>query len=115
MTAEQFIRWAESYYGEYKPVVKEEVFQWLDERQEFFISGIREMVRDNFSNQYKTPPDVAVLNRFRVQETYDRGRDIYQLAEEKRRQIEVSDKQIQRTGGRMLTNKDLATGEKEDT
>lgn len=88
MTAETFVRWAEAYYGDYKPVVKAELLRWLSERPPYFIAGLRERIRDEYSNQYRIPPDIAILNQYRNQETYDRGRNILALSADKRPEIE---------------------------
>jgi hypothetical protein len=80
------VKWAEGYYGDYRPVVKVEVLRWLEERSEFstcFIDGLRIMVRDSYSNQYRMPPDIAILERYRNQATYDAGRKALQIASER--------------------------------
>lgn len=84
MTAKEFVAWAEAYYGEYRPVVKIELIDWLEERGHPFIEGLRERVREEFSNQFRIPPDIAALSKFREQETYDRGYDVIEMANTKR-------------------------------
>jgi len=84
MIPADFVRWVEGYYGDYRPVVKAEVLHWLAERTPHFIAGLRERVRDEYSNQYRMPPDIAILNQYRNQETYDRGRAAMQLEADKK-------------------------------
>lgn len=90
MTAEAFVRWAESYYGEYRPVVKAELLEWLSEKPAHLIAGLRLEVRDTFSTQYRTPPDVAILNKLKTDHSqliYDRGREALQIAEHKQKRL----------------------------
>lgn len=87
MKPETFVRWAEDYYGKYRPVVKAELTTWLSAKPPHLIAGLRERVRDEYSNQYRMPPDIALLKPLSSQqETYDRGRRIMELASEKQDQ-----------------------------
>ncbi len=84
MTADNLVLWFEKYYGEYKPVVKVEVLEWLKDKSQVFIIGLRIAVRDTYSNQYRIPPDVAILNKYRCQDTYDRGYKLIEADAKKR-------------------------------
>jgi len=84
LTIDYLVHWFEAYYGEYKPVVKAEVLEWLKDKSQVFIIGLRIAVRDTYSNQYRIPPDVAVLNKYRCQDTYDRGYKLIEASEQKR-------------------------------
>jgi hypothetical protein len=81
MTPLQFVSWAEAYYGNYRPIVKEELLVWLADRGEVFITGLRERAKKEYSNQYRIPPDIAILEGFRQQETFDLGRKLIESAE----------------------------------
>lgn len=104
MTAEQFVKWSEGYYGNYNPVARADLITWLRDqvadRGEFFLAGLRERVRDEYSNVYKMPPDIAKLKEIHgvhPQETYDRGRRILAVAARKVPQIaepEATDEQV---------------------
>lgn len=87
MTPEAFVRWAESYYGEYRPVVKAELLEWLSGKPAHLIAGLRLEVRDTFSTQYRMPPDVAILEKLKRQSTYDRGREALRIAEQKQNRL----------------------------
>lgn len=88
MTGQEFVKWSEAYYGDYRPVVKAELLRWLEERSALFITGLKNRVMREYSNQYRIAPDIAVLEKFREQGTYDAGRKVLQLAGEKKRMIE---------------------------
>jgi hypothetical protein len=87
MKPAEFIRWAEAYYGNYRPVVKEELLVWLTDKKELFITGLRERVKKEYSNQYRIPPDIAILEGFTGQATYDEARRVLKLTAENQGQI----------------------------
>lgn len=76
MNASDFVAWAEAYYGPYKRAVKAELLHWLSQKSEAFLIGAKEQVVRDVSYVYGKPPDVALLNKYRCQETYDIGHRI---------------------------------------
>ncbi|MFA5377276.1 MAG: hypothetical protein WC455_16115 [Dehalococcoidia bacterium] len=90
MTAEQFARWAEGYYGKYNPIARAELITWLGDKEPHFIAGLRLRVRDEYSNVYRMPPDIAKLREIHyhdTQLTYDTGRRAMEIATTRRVEI----------------------------
>lgn len=65
MTVFDLLEWFEGYYGDkYRPAVREEVAKMLDGMDDILLRALKAEVRDGHSNQYKQPPDVAILRKY---------------------------------------------------
>lgn len=65
MTVEEFMREAQEYYGPYNPGVKKYVVKWFSSKMlsDSKIGVIWAETLKTCSSSYKTPPDVAVLEK----------------------------------------------------
>ena len=61
MTAEIFVKLAEEYFGEYRPVVKQEVIYKLMDWEPWAIAQLWDEARDEIESKYKTPPDIYFI------------------------------------------------------
>ena len=62
MTGREFLAKIEGYYGKYQPVVREVVIGWLNKNKPDLDGLFMGLVQEH-SNQFKTPPDVAILHK----------------------------------------------------
>lgn len=61
MTAEMFVKLAEEYFGEYRPVVKHEVMHKLFPWEPWAIAALWDEARETIESKYKTPPDIYFI------------------------------------------------------
>ena len=62
---ENFIKTIEEYYGDYRPAVKGLLLAYLKkEIKPEYLKQLFSLVIKDFSNQYKTPPDIAIFNKY---------------------------------------------------
>ena len=63
MTPQEFITWAEGYYGAYPEGQMNDVFNYLKSWEPLYIEALKRVTILNHSSQFKTPPDIAVMNK----------------------------------------------------
>lgn len=65
MKQANFLKWAEAYYGPYRPVVKAEVADYLARVDEQSVEALRQVLVRRYSTAWGRPPDVAKLLEMR--------------------------------------------------
>ncbi len=63
MNPELFVKLAEGYFGEYRPVVKAEVLRELHTWDARSLEKLWEEAKRTVGTQYKTPPDVCFIEK----------------------------------------------------
>lgn len=63
MTAKEFIEWAEGYYGEYQIGQIKDVTEYLASWDQKYLDGLKKALMQNYTSQFKTPPDIAAMNK----------------------------------------------------
>lgn len=64
MNADQFIKRIEEYYGAYANAVRAITRDYLKGMSERDLDRLYVAVIENFSNQFRVPPDVAIIRQF---------------------------------------------------
>lgn len=75
MTPQKFIRWAEACFGEYRPLMREEVAEWLRIRSPFMLDALREVALRDHPSVYGKPPGVHELEKMRL-EAQEKGHSL---------------------------------------
>jgi len=93
MKAIEFIGWAEAYFGEYRPIVKQEVFDYINGWKDEEIDTLRNEAKTSVETKYKTPPDVyfaahsAAKNAVEWRARIDKSEETFKMIEERRQLI----------------------------
>ncbi len=69
----EFINAIEGYYGSYKPVVKKLLYAYLKKNcKSVHLKQLFEIVVKSYTNTYKMPPDIAIMEKFLCDKNYDK-------------------------------------------
>ena len=63
MTTREFIIWAEGYYGEYQVGQIKDVTEYLETWDVKYLDALKTVLAHNYTSQFKTPPDIAAMNK----------------------------------------------------
>lgn len=63
MTGREFMDWAEGYYGPYPAGQRNDVWEYIKPWDANYLDGLKKALMQNFTSQFKTPPDIAAMNK----------------------------------------------------
>ncbi len=69
--AERFVKWVESYYGNYRAAVRKEVIRILSDYSMGELAELKDEILVAFSTQYRIPPDVAAIKKTMIGYRHD--------------------------------------------
>lgn len=102
MKQASFLKWAEAYYGPYRPVVKAEVAGYLQRAGEQEIEALRRVLVRRYSTAWGRPPDVAKLLELREEVNLHHSAMVTQERIEANRRL-LAEAQANPEVGRLLT------------
>jgi len=79
MTAIEFARWVQGYYGQYTRGQKLDIWQYLQRLDESYLTALKKELLKTYSSKWGKPPDIAIFEECRCAiEEYQAERMKYQ-------------------------------------
>ena len=64
MTPQDFVKWTQGYYGNYPDGQKRDIWEYVKGWDGEYLEALKKVLIVNLSSQFKTPPDIATLNKY---------------------------------------------------
>jgi hypothetical protein len=65
MTAMEFVKWAEGYYGIYPQGQKKDIWEYLIKCSKDYLDALKAALLINYSCKWGRPPDIAIFEECR--------------------------------------------------
>lgn len=65
MTAIEFVKWAQGYYGQYPQGQKPDIWNYIKDLSPEYLDALKEALLKTYSSKWGKPPDIAIFEECR--------------------------------------------------